>query len=129
MSMMVATMKKMKSGNLGGIQKHNQREFENHSNEDIEPERSELNYDLVNDEKINYKDKVNSIIDEQRVSTRSVRKDAVKVDEWIISSDREFFNNLDSEQTKEFFQSVVDYFSENFGKQNVAYANVHLDET
>ena len=53
MSMMVATMKKMKSGNLGGIQKHNQREFENHSNEDIEPERSELNYDLVNDEKIN----------------------------------------------------------------------------
>lgn len=76
MSMMVATMKKMKSGNLGGIQKHNQREFENHSNEDIDPERSELNYDLVNDEKINYKDKVNGIIDEQRVSTRARRKDA-----------------------------------------------------
>lgn len=126
---MVATMKKMKNGNLGGIQKHNQREFENHSNEDIDPERSELNYDLVNDEKISYKDKVNSIIDEQRVSTRAIRKDAVKVDEWIISSDREFFNNLDPEQTKEFFQSVVDYFSENFGKQNVAYASVHLDET
>ena len=63
------------------------------------------------------------------MSTRAVRKDAVKVDEWIISSDREFFNNLDPEQTKEFFQSVVDYFSENFGKQNVAYASVHLDET
>lgn len=129
MSMMVATMKKMKNGNLGGIQKHNQREFENHSNEDIDPVRSDMNYDLVNDEKINYKDKVNSIIDEQRVSTRAVRKDAVKVDEWIISSDREFFNNLEPEQTKEFFQSVVDYFSENFGKKNVAYASVHLDET
>nr|WP_262984169.1 MobV family relaxase [Enterococcus italicus] len=122
-------MKKMKNGNLGGIQKHNQREFENHSNEDIDPERSDMNYDLVNDDKINYNEKVNQIIDEQRVGTRAIRKDAVKVDEWIISSDREFFNNLDPEQTKEFFQSVVDYFSENFGKQNVAYANVHLDET
>ncbi|PHL05823.1 plasmid recombination protein [Enterococcus faecium] len=45
MSMMVATMKKMKNGNLDGIQKHNQREFENHSNEDIDPERSDMNYD------------------------------------------------------------------------------------
>lgn len=129
MSMMVATMKKMKNGNLGGMQRHNQREFENHSNEDIDPERSDLNYDLVNDDKISYKDKVNQIIDDQRIGTRAIRKDAVKVDEWIISSDREFFNELDTEQTEEFFQSVVDYFGENFGEKNVAYASVHLDET
>lgn len=129
MSMMVATMKKMKNGNLSGIQKHNQREFENHSNDEIDPERSDMNYDLVNDENINYKNRVDTIIDEQRTSTRAIRKDAVKVDEWIISSDREFFNSLDSEETKNYFQSVVDYFKENFGNKNVAYASVHLDET
>ena len=35
---MVARMQKMKSGNLGGIERHNQRTFENHSNPDIDPE-------------------------------------------------------------------------------------------
>jgi len=129
MSMMVATMKKMKDGNLGGIQKHNEREFKNHSNKDIDPERTELNYDLVNQENINYKEKINSIIDEQRISQRAIRKDAVKVDEWIISSDRDFFNDLTPQQTKEFFENAVQFFSDEFGSQNVAYASVHLDET
>ena len=50
-------MQKMKSGNLGGIERHNQRTFENHSNPDIDPEKQDLNYDLVNDEPINYKEK------------------------------------------------------------------------
>ena len=54
---MVARMQKMKSGNLGGIERHNQRTFENHSNPDIDPEKQDLNYDLVNDEPINYKEK------------------------------------------------------------------------
>ena len=43
--------------NLGGIERHNQRTFENHSNPDIDPEKQDLNYDLVNDEPINYKEK------------------------------------------------------------------------
>ena len=54
---MVARMQKMKSGNLGGIERHNQRTFENHSNPDIDPEKQDLNYDLVNDRPINYKEK------------------------------------------------------------------------
>ena len=47
MSMIVARMQKMKAGNLSGIQRHNQREFLNHSNKDIDPTRTEKNYDLV----------------------------------------------------------------------------------
>lgn len=44
MKKIVARMLKMKAGNLGGIQRHNQRETDNHSNEDIDTERSHLNY-------------------------------------------------------------------------------------
>ena len=66
MSYMVARMQKMKSGNLGGIERHNQRTFENHSNPDIDPKKQDLNYDLVNDEPINYKEKIQGIIDTQR---------------------------------------------------------------
>lgn len=129
MSMIVARMQKMKAGNLSGIQRHNQREFLNHSNKDIDPTRTEKNYDLVNDEPVDYKEHVGEIIDSQREGTRAIRKDAVLVDEWIITSNQEFFKDLSESDTRRFFEESVAYFSDNFGSQNVAYANVHLDET
>ena len=52
MSKMVARMQKMKIGNLGGSFKHNERLFENHSNKDIDPERSHLNYELTEDSEL-----------------------------------------------------------------------------
>ncbi len=119
-------MEKMKAGNLGGIQRHNQRETDNHSNKEIDVERSYLNYDLVNQESINYRERIHEIIGEQRVSKRAVRKDAVLVDEWIITSDKTFFETADS---REFFEDSLAYFSDRCGSQNIAYATVHLDET
>ena len=129
MSMLVARMQKMKSGNLGGIERHNQRTFENHSNPDIDPEKQDLNYDLVNDEPINYKEKIQEIIDTQRESQRAIRKDAVLVNEWILTSNQEFFEGMSEQETRKFFQDTLEYFSEKFGTQNMAYAQVHLDET
>jgi len=60
MSYLVARMQKNNTQNLGGMQKHNQREFENYSNKDIDKERSYLNYDLVNEVNINYREKIMS---------------------------------------------------------------------
>lgn len=126
MSKIVARMAKMKTGNLGGIQRHNQRETDNHSNKDIDVTRSHLNYDLVNPATINYQKRVKEIIDSQRTSTRAVRKDAVLVNEWIITSDKEFFETADS---KAFFEDSLAYFSKRCGAQNIVYATVHLDES
>lgn len=126
MSKIVARMEKMKAGNLGGIQRHNQRETDNHSNKDIDVNRTHLNYDLVNPKPINYREKINGIIEEQRASKRAVRKDAVLVDEWIITSDKTFFETADS---RKFFEDSLAYFSDRCGSQNIAYATVHLDET
>lgn len=119
-------MAKMKAGNLGGIQRHNQRETENHSNKDIDVTRSHLNYDLMNPTNISYQKQVKEIIDNQRASTRAIRKDAVLVNEWIITSDKEFFETAD---TKAFFEDALAYFSNRCGTQNIAYATVHLDES
>ncbi|HGE2852158.1 TPA: plasmid recombination protein, partial [Salmonella enterica subsp. enterica serovar Dublin] len=63
MSYLVARMQKMKSQNLGGIQRHNQREFENHSNKEIDVSRSHLNFDLFNHENIDYRDRIMNIIE------------------------------------------------------------------
>lgn len=129
MSYLVARMQKMKSQNLGGIQKHNQREFENHSNKEIDVNRSDLNFDLVNPSNIDYREKIMNIIEEQREGTRAIRKDAVLVNEWIITSDQKFFEGMDLEQTEKFFTTAAEFFEERYGKQNLAYGQVHLDET
>jgi len=130
MSKIVARMEKMKLDNLMGIQKHNQREQTNHSNKDIDVARSNLNYDLINQTPINYKQKVMAIINNQRTSTRAIRKDAVLVDEWIITSDTDFFKTFQTtEDIQQFFQDSVGYFQTRCGSQNIVYATVHLDET
>ncbi|MDN6390256.1 MAG: plasmid recombination protein, partial [Lactococcus lactis] len=128
MSMIVARMQKMKSGNLVGIGNHNQRKTENHTNKEIDPSLSKLNYDLVNRTE-NYKRDIEKFINENKSTKRAVRKDAVLINEWIISSDSKFFKDLTQQETKNFFASAKDYFAENFGEENIRYAIVHLYET
>lgn len=128
-SYMVARMQKMKADNLVGIGNHNQRKTKNHSNKDIDVERSHLNYDLVEGRTENYKTDIQEFIDENKSTSRAVRKDAVLVNEWIISSDKPFFEDKDDKETERFFREAKNYFADKFGDDNIRYAQVHLDET
>jgi len=128
-SYMVARMQKMKADNLVGIGNHNQRKTQNHSNKDIDVERSHLNYDLVEGQTENYKTDIQKFIEEKKSGTRATRKDAVLVNEWIITSDRPFFENKDDKEVERFFTTAKDYFADKFGDDNIRYAQVHLDET
>ena len=107
MSMIVARMQKMKAENLIGIGNHNQRKTKNHSNPDIDISLSELNYDLVN-RTYNYKKDIENFINENKSTTRAVRKDAVLINEWIITSDRKFFENLSVEVLNSLFEDIED---------------------
>lgn len=103
MSYVVARMAKYKSGQLTAIYNHNERIFKNHSNKEIDVEKSHLNYELTNrDQAQNYHKQIKEHINENRLSTRGVRKDAILCNEWIITSDKTFFNSLDEKQTREF---------------------------
>lgn len=129
MSYVVARMTKYKSGNLGGAYRHNERIFKQHSNKDIDIERSHLNYELTDrDRSMSYEKQIKNYIDENKISKRAIRKDAVLCDEWIITSDKDFFAKLTPEETKRFFETSKNYFAENYGLENIAYASVHLDE-
>lgn len=130
MSYMVARMQKMKAGNLGGAYRHNERVFENHSNKDIDTSRSHLNYELTDrDRSVSYEKQIKDYVNENKLSSRAIRKDAVLCDEWIITSDKQFFEKLDVAEIREFFKAAKDYFEENYGQENIAYASVHLDES
>lgn len=128
MSYAVCRMEKMKSSSLKGIQFHNQRERESKTNPDIDATKSHQNYDLVNPENIDYNKKVHEIIDSQKTSTRKTRKDAVLVNELLVTSDKKFFEGLSEKEQKRFFKESHKLFSERYGEQNIAYATVHYDE-
>ena len=127
MSYCVARMEKMKSDNLVGIGNHNQRRFSNHSNKDIDVSKSHLNYDILDKVK-SYKTDIEGYINANKSSKRAVRKDAVLVCEWIITSDSDFFETMSPADTREYFQTAIDFFAERYGSKNLMYAQVHLDE-
>lgn len=128
MSYLVARMQKMKAGNLVGMGNHNQRLTDNHSNKYIDTERSYLNYDLVAGRTDNFKTDIEAYINENKTSKRAVRKDAVLVNEWILTSDKDFFEQLDEADTRKYFETAKQYFADNYGDENIRYAVVHLDE-
>ena len=127
MSYCVARMEKMKSDNLVGIGNHNQRRFSNHSNKDIDVSKSHLNYDILDKVK-SYKTDIEGYINANKSSKRAIRKDAVLVCEWIITSDSDFFESMSPADTREYFQTAIDFFAERYGSKNLMYAQVHLDE-
>ncbi|MEN1970703.1 MobV family relaxase, partial [Lentibacillus sp. N15] len=128
MSFAVAHMQKIKAPALKGMQFHHQRERESKTNPDIDEDRSKENYDLANDKDIDFNERVKEIIESQKVGTRKTRKDAVLVNELMVTSDRDFFDSMDPAERDRFFEESYKLFSERYGKQNIAYAKVHLDE-
>ena len=129
MSYMVCHFGKYKAGNVFGLQKHNQRENENYTNNDIDKARTPLNYDLINKANINYTKKIKTIIEANRASQRAIRKDAAVYCECIISSDSAFFEKITEDSQKEFFKGALDYLKNKIGEEFIISANVHLDET
>lgn len=122
-------MGKYNRGNVFGLQKHNQRENKNYSNENINLLQSELNYDLANQNNINYLKKVDEVINKNRTnSDRAVRKDAIVYVETVVGSDKKFFESLSCQENKRFFQESYNYLAEKIGKENIVSAVVHHDE-
>ncbi|WP_100486529.1 MobV family relaxase [Sporolactobacillus pectinivorans] len=142
MAFVVCHMEKYGAGNLGSLQRHNQRETENHANKDINTQYSYLNYGLVNAYEISYPNKIDTRIVEGVETNQAIRKDAVRVCRFIVSASPELFDDperssyiLDpmearaSGKAAQYFQAATDFFKERYGEKNVVFASVHLDET
>lgn len=127
MAYAVARMQKMKVGNLTGIENHNRRKTKNHTNEDIDVTKSHLNYDLVGNSGTYHKD-VMGYINKNKATNRAIRKDAVVVNEWLVTSSAAFFEGMEDAEIKRYFEVSKDFFANEFGEKNIRYAQVHMDE-
>ncbi|WP_113587967.1 MobV family relaxase [Staphylococcus aureus] len=129
MSYSIVRVSKVKSGtNTTGIQKHVQRENNNYENEDIDHSKTYLNYDLVNANKQNFNNLIDEKIEQNYTGKRKIRTDAIKHIDGLITSDNDFFDNQTPEDTKQFFEYAKEFLEQEYGKENLLYATVHMDE-
>lgn len=127
MSYCIMRLEKRKANNITGMQIHNDRATENHSNEDINKELSHLNYDLI--ECPSYKKKINEELEKRYKVNKSLRKDATLGVEVIFTSDKDFFDKLTPEQERLYFEKSLEFLKEFAGEKNIISATVHKDET
>lgn len=97
------------------------------SNPDIDDDRTHLNYDLVESDKNLYQ-RVKERVEEVRPNSR-VQKNSVVDFSNIITVPKEQYEEWGLEKSKDYLKEVYNYFCEEFGKENIVSAKVHLDET
>ena len=107
---------------------HNDRRSKGHSNKDIDPTRTHLNF-YCKDNKLTYIkefDKMKKDLDLKG----NIRSNSIIMCEMMITSDNEFFDKIGLEETKRYFiesyKFVCNY--KNLGEGNIVSAAVHLDE-
>ena len=127
MSLLVLHMDKFKKDAVRGIQSHNRRERESHSNPDIDYSRSVGNYDLCGNTSSKYAEAIQNRIDDL-LMVKAVRKDAVHMCGLIVSSDTSFFTRIGKDETRRFFAEAAAYLTDFVGRENVISAMVHMDE-
>lgn len=122
----IIRMQKFKIADAQGIQKHNQRQGKSKSNPDINYEKFNQNYDLLNDENLKYETEIKERISE-RVK-RKPRANSVVLSEFMVTASPEFMDSLSEDEQKKYFEQSLGFIRERYGNENTLYAVVHNDE-
>lgn len=129
MSYAIIRNEKLTRAESYGAYVHNDRKAKNHSNKDIDPTRTHLNFYCKENETTYIKefDRMKKEYDLQG----NLRKNSIIMCQIMITSDNEFFKKIGLEETKRYFiesyKFVCNY--KNLGERNIISAAVHLDET
>lgn len=128
MSFAIIRNTKYKRENLKGIYRHNERRNKNYSNDNIDKERTYLNYSLKSP-KYRY-DKEFDMMREKYNLKGQIKTVSNIACEYIITSDKQFFEEIGEEETKRYFETAYQFVAEykNLGEQYIMSAKVHMDE-
>ena len=128
MSYAIIRNTKYKRDNLKGIFRHNERRNKNYSNDNIDKEKSYLNYSLKKP-KYSYEKEFDRIREEYDLKGQIKTVSNIAC-EYIITSDKEFFERIGEKETKRYFEVAYQFVCEykNLGEQYILSAKVHMDE-
>ena len=128
MSYAIIRNTKYKRENLKGIFRHNERRNKNYSNENIDKEKSYLNYSLKSPQ-YSYEKEFERIREKYNLKGQIKTVSNIAC-EYIITSDHDYFENIGEEETKRFFKTAYKFVCEykDLGEQYILSATVHRDE-
>ena len=119
---------KYKRGNLKGIFRHNERKNTNYSNKNIDRERTPLNFH-IKQPTFSYEKEFEEIKSKYNLKGQ-IKEVSNIVCEYIITSSKEFFEDIGELETKRYFETAHKFASayKNLGEQYILSSVVHLDE-
>ena len=121
----ILRIEKRKLGSVTHINNHHERLKEKYkSNEDIDPERTHLNYHLVEPEG-KYREKALERIKEVGAKRR---KDSVVMQDVLITASPDWIDAKSYDEQVEYFDHAFDFISDRYGRENILSAVVHMDE-
>lgn len=128
MSYAIVRNEKLIRDKAKGICTHNDRKAKNHSNRQIDPERTYLNYYIKKNE-LSYVKEFDRLRIENNLQGQ-IRSNSIIMCEMVFTSDNEFFNKIGEQETKRYFDECYKFMCnyKNLGEKNIISAVVHLDE-
>ena len=128
MSFAIIRNTKYKRENLQGIYRHNERKNKNYSNDNIDNEKSYLNYSLKSP-KYRY-DKEFDMMKEKYNLKGQIKTVSNIACEYIITSDKQFFEKIGEHEAKRYFKTAYNFVAKykKLGEQYIMSAKVHMDE-
>lgn len=118
---------KNQMSDVKGKEKEQEREGEI-KNEDIDLSRTKYNFDIVNSE-LNLYQRVKERVTYAKENGSRVQKNSVVMYSNILTVPEDTAKMWGDEKTARYFEACYEYFGNEFGKENVVGAKVHLDET
>lgn len=128
MSYAIVRNEKLTRAEINGKGTHNDRKAKNHSNKDIDPTRTHLNYYIKKND-FTYIKEFDKYIKENNLKGH-LRSNSVIMCQMIFTSGQAFFDNIGEKETKRYFDECYKFICnyKNLGEKNIISAVVHLDE-
>lgn len=128
MSYAIVRNEKLTRVEINGKGTHNDRKAKNHTNKDIDPTKTYLNYYIKKNE-LTYTKEFDKYLKENNVQCH-LRSNSIIMCQMIFTSDQAFFDKIGEEETKRYFDECYKFICDykNLGEKNIISAVVHLDE-
>ena len=128
MSYAIVRNEKLTRAEINGKGTHNDRKAKNHTNKDIDPTRTHLNYYIKKNE-LTYTKEFDKYLKENNVQGH-LRSNSIIMCQMVFTSDQLFFDKIGEKETKRYFDECYKFICnyKNLGEKNIISAVVHLDE-
>lgn len=128
MSYAIVRNEKLTRAEVNGKCTHNDRKAKCHTNKDIDPTRTHLNY-YIKKNNYTYTKEFDEFLKERNI-TAHLKKTSIIMCQLMFTSDQAFFDRIGEQETKRYFDECYKFICnyKNLGEENIISAVVHLDE-